>query len=165
MFRKLLLTLFIAAAAFMANAQSPQTPLEFNNELVKITNSLFSNGQEWGKAFNEAYKAGDYSAMKPARERLQVFVDAQLKYVNALKDVNNSKPLRQAFLDFLNFEKKMIKEAFMPFESLKAGASNEDVKKLLDKLKEFSSQEKGVMSMVSEAQERYASENGFSINQ
>ena len=163
MFRKLLLTVFIAAAAFIANAQTAKTPLEFNDELVKITNSLFSNGQEWGKAFNEAYKAGNYTTMKPARERLQVFVDAQLKYVTALKDVNNSKPLRQAFIDFLNFEKKMITEAFLPFESLPADVSREEIQKWAAKLKEYSAKESGVMSMVYEAQKRYAEENGFTI--
>lgn len=164
MFRKLLLTVCITAAAFLANAQNTKTPIDFNDDLVEITDSLYKIGQNWGKAFNEAYKTtGNYATLKTARERMLVFVEAKLKYVANLKDVNNSKPLRQAYIDFLNYEKRMITEAFVPFEVLTSASSKEEVQKRMEKLRELSSQEGAMLTKVNEAQYRYASENGFTI--
>jgi len=137
MFRKLLLTLCITVAAFLTNAQSTKTPLQFNDDLVSITHSLFAKGQEWGRTFNEAYKSGNYTTLKPVREGLQKFVDEKLQYLHKLKDVNNSKPLRLALIDFLNYEKKLAKEAFMPFEALTSNSSKEEVQALAKNLREL----------------------------
>lgn len=162
--RHLLLTLFVATAAFIATAQQPTTALELNNIMADITDSLYEGGSKWGAAFSEAYKSGRYELLKPHRESMWQFINKKLDYVNTMKDINNSKPLRLAVIEFLLYEKQLLKEAFLPFESLKPGVSQEEVNKLIDKLSTLASKEKDMTAKVNEAQEQYASENGFVLN-
>lgn len=161
--RHLFLTLFIFATAFISKAQQPTTPLSLNDAVADVTDSLYLKGAEWGKAFNEAYKSGQYSLLTPHRERLGKFINEKMEYVLTMKDINNSKPLRLAMIEFLSYEKQLLTEGFLPFESLKPGVSQEEVKKWHTNLSTLSKKEQAMLAKVSEAQERYAAENGFTI--
>lgn len=163
--RYLLATLFIISISFISKAQQPTTALQLNDIMADITDSLYQGGSEWGKAFGNAYKSGRYESLKPSRERLGRFINQKLEYVLTLKDINNSQPLRLAVIEFLSYEKRLLQEAFIPFESLKPGVTQEEVKKWLDNLSTLAAKEKDMLAKVSEAQEKYAAENGFAIAQ
>ena len=163
--RHLILTLSIVATAFIAKAQQPTTALELNNIMADITDSLFMGGSEWGKAFRDAKKSGRYDLIKPYRVRMENFINRKIEYVLTLKDINNSKPLRLAVIEFLSYEKRLLQEAFIPFESLKPSISKEEVQKLIDNLSTLAAREKDMLAKVSEAQELYGVENGFAIEE
>lgn len=162
-FRRLFLTLAIIVTSFISKAQQPTTPIAFNDTLAAINATLFEYGSQWGRAFNEAYKSGQYARLTPHRERLGKFINEKLEYVLTLKDVNNSKPLRLALIEFLSYEKQLLQDAFLPFESLKPNVTEEEVKKLISNLSTLAAKEKDMLAMVADAQEKYGAENGFNI--
>ena len=102
------------------------TPLQMNDNLSSITDSLYARGQQWGTKFNEAYKAKNFKILIPYRQNLSVYVDKNIARVKAMKDVKNSKALRMAMVGFLEYEKKMITEGFMPLEKLSPTISDEE---------------------------------------
>jgi hypothetical protein len=160
-FNKVLLLFVIISTT--STAAFAQTPIQFNDKLVSITDSLYARGQQWGLRFNDAYKSKNYSSLRPYRQSLERFVDEKIISVKAMKDVKNSRPLRMAMLDFLIFEKGMITKAFLPLESLGSEGSEDQVKAALAKLTEYSNQESIQLEKVNAAQEAYAKENGFTI--
>ena len=142
-----------------------QTPTEFNDKLVAITEGLYSKGQEWGKQFNAAYEAKDFTSLTNKRQQLEQFVTQKLAEVKAMKDVKDSKTLREAMVNFLEFEKGMIDRAFKPMESLGKNPSQEQVKAAYDQLTTYSKEEQVALERVNKAQEAYAKANGFTIAQ
>lgn len=161
--RSLLVTLFFISISFITKAQQPTTALELNDAMADITDSLYQAGSEWGKAFGDAYKTGRYDLIKPYRVRLENFINQKLEYVVTMKDINNSKSLRLAVIEFLSYEKRLLQEAFLPFERLKSSVTKEEVQKLIDNLTTLAAKEKDMLAKVSEAQELYGAENGFAI--
>ena len=148
---------------FFSLTVKAQTPLELNDKLSSITDSLYARGQQWGTQFNDAYKAKDFKLLIPYRQALSAYVDKSIARVKVMKDVKNSKPLRMAMIGFLEFEKQMITDGFIPVEKLSPSASDEDMKAALAKLTALSSKENGELQKVAAAQEAYARENGFQI--
>ena len=149
--------------AHPAGTKAQTTPLQFNDKIAYITDSLFKKGQQWGTKFNEAYQAKNFASLKPTREAMERYITAKITEVQNMKDVKNSKNLRMAMVSFLKFEKDMITRSFIPVESLKSTATENEVKAALDKMTEFSTQEAGELKKVSDAQEAYAKANGFTI--
>ena len=160
--KALWICLLFIAATFSSNAQIT-TAIELNDHLADITDSLFAHGQRWGKQFNTAYQNGDYASLKPYSKNLENFVDDRIKEVQSMKDIGNSKELRMAMLDFLKFEKRMITEAFRPFEKLSADASEAEVQAQLDVTTKLSELEQAELVKVGDAQEKYGAANDFSI--
>ena len=157
-------TLFIAVVLWSFTSLHAQTtPLQFNNDIAKISDSLFIQGKKWGATFNDAYKSGDYSILKPVADALQIFLDVKTVYVEKLKDVKNSKPLRMAMLDFLGFEKKMLQENFRPFEAFTSSTPKDQIQAAITSLLEKAKNEDEFIKKVTDKQEVYASENGFII--
>ena len=161
-FNVLGLIMILALSAFNMKAQT-MTPLQFNDNLSSITDSLYARGQQWGVKFNEAYQAKDFKMLVPYRQQLSGFVDKNIARVKVMKDVKNSKALRMAMIGFLEFEKKMITEGFMPLEQLSPSTSKEDVSAALEKLKSLSASENDQLKKVAIEQEAYAKANGFQI--
>ena len=81
----------------------------------------------------------------------------------SLKDIKNSKPLRESVIEFLKFEKKLIAEGIVPFESLTASSTRAEKIKLEKQLTAQMSQQNDLLTKIGEAQKTYASENGFTL--
>jgi hypothetical protein len=159
--------LMFAAAVILCSiqmfAQSTLTPIQFNDKLTDITEDLYARGQGWGKEFNKALESKDFASLRNYRLSMTNFIDESIAKVKVMSDVNNSKPLRMAMIDFLQYEKKMAVQAFQPFERFDASTSTDLIKKALEKLNELSKGEGAELDKVAKAQEQYAKENGFRI--
>jgi hypothetical protein len=164
---KIFLTMMCAAlSAGVLRAQpgsGSMTPIGFNEQLTSITDSLMFRGQQWGRAFNEANRTRAYASLKSTRLQLERFVDANIARVRVMKDVKNSYAFRMAMLSFLQYEKRMIRDAFMPLEQISPAATREEVGAKLARLKEFSKAEAAELEKVGAAQAAYAESNGFRI--
>jgi hypothetical protein len=154
----LVVVMLLAVTAIKA-----QTPLQFNDDLASITDSLYAKGQKWGLKFNEAYTSGNYSVLKPLADGMLAYINLKITYVQNKEDVRNSKPLRMAMLDLLAFEKRMVSEGFRAFEAFDASTAKEKVKTALAGLTDKSKEEDAYLKKVAAAQEAYAAENGFKI--
>jgi hypothetical protein len=157
-----LLLICLLAVQFRVTAQT-MTPLQLNNELVAITDQVQQKGQDWGKSFNESFKLKDFSLLTPVRKELETLVDQQMANVKAMKDVNNSKALRQAMIDYLLFKKTMIAKGYKPIEALRKDPDQDKLKAAFENMKAFSPQEDEALKKLTKAREVYATANGFKI--
>ncbi len=160
---KMLLLAIALFATVTLHAQTGLTPLQFNDKLTAITDSLYTRGQAWAQQFNAAYKSKDFKSLTPYREGMTRFINTSISRVSAMKDVANSKPLRTAMLGFLRYELRLVTDGFQPMEQLTAASPAEDVQRAYNNLKTFSASENDQLAKVATAQEAYASENGFRI--
>jgi len=146
-----------------AAAQKPTTALELNNYFATINDTLYASGREWGAELGNIYKNKDFSSLVPLRKKLELFITHKQTELQKMKDIGGSEEFRLAMLDFLAFENKMIKEAFVTFENLNNKSTDEEVKKTLDQLTELAKNENAVLQKVNAAQLKFAEKNGFTI--
>ena len=83
--------------------------------------------------------------------------------LTAMKDVSGSENFRAAMLNFLSYEKKMIKVYFTAFETLDSSSTSDDIQKHMNDLIAVSKDEEAQLQKVREAQDEYAKKNGFVI--
>jgi hypothetical protein len=152
-------------ASFAATAQKPTTPLELNNYLASITDSLFQGGREWGKALNAVVKTKRFDSLAGPRIKMEEFIARKQAEIKDLKDMNGSADLKKAMLEFLDFEAKMMSDAFKPLEKFTTSSAQADIKKAIDDLIAMAATEKDQLAKVNTAQEAYAKKNGFVIAQ
>ena len=156
----LVVTLTIASSKTL---YAQKTPLEMNDRIVSVTDSLFQLGQDWGNVANEAVKTADYTILKTKRLALENYIARETAKLKVLKDLKGSKELREITIAFLEFEKKIAMEGMRPFETLTATTSQEDVVNIVEKFKTLTADENKYLEKVSAAQDAYAKANGFTI--
>jgi hypothetical protein len=150
-------------AGFAATAQKPTTALELNNYLVSITDSLFEGGRAWGKTLNAVVQSKRFDSLAGPRMKMEEFILRKQAEVKAMKDINGSENLRNAMLEFLDFEAKMMRDAFKPLEKFNASSTQAEIKKAIDDLIAMAATEKDALAKVNTAQEEYGNKNGFTI--
>jgi len=155
--------ILLISFSFFAAAQKPATALEMNDHFTSITDSLYKRGIAWGKKFNEAYQTKNFSTLTEVRKQLELFIEKKRKEVLLLPDIGGSEDLRLAMLDFLAFEAKMAKEAFIPLEKFNSSSSDAEIKKAIEALQEQSKGENLQIQKLTAAQQAYAKKNGFTI--
>ncbi|MBS1687950.1 MAG: hypothetical protein JSS96_04450 [Bacteroidetes bacterium] len=158
-----LFLLFLICVICCKTTFAQQTPIEFNDHIAALTDSLYARGQAWGYKFNDAVKSKDFTILAGPRRELQVFIDKSIKELQNAKDVKGSEKLRHAMIDFLTMEKSMIANAFIPVEKLTANATDAEVQAALDRLTEESKKETADLQKLNAAQKEYAAKNNFSI--
>lgn len=143
-----------------------QTPLQFNNQMASITDSLYAKGLAWGTLLTQIAKGPkDFTRLQPLRLGAESFIDVQAEKLNNLQDVSGSYNLRQAMISYLKFERQIVEEQFKPFESFTAQTTDETVQSQINTLLTAVKREKDFLDQVNVAQAAYAKENNFTINQ
>lgn len=162
----LLLLLPVCLWTSSGHAQTNKmAPVDFNDELVKVTENLYELGRAWGTQFS-AINSGDkdFSQLAPARRKLTDYISAELKAVKEMKNIGvGADKLKKAMLDFLVFEEEMIFQGFIPMEKLRKDTPKDEITKATQKLTELAGRENEVLENVNKAQEEYAAANGFTI--
>ena len=102
--------------------------------------------------------------MTANRKKLEQFIGVKYDELRTMRDVFECTKFRLAMLDFLAFEEKMIKEAFLPFEKLNSSSSQDEIKKAINSLVTLSEQENSYLAKVHTAQNEFATKNGFILN-
>jgi hypothetical protein len=161
--KKLILLFLLVAASIQLKAQTPTTPVEMNNYLMEMVNNLYERGKQWGANFNNARESKDFASLSADRKALETFVNQSIKDVEKLKDIKGSKMLRMAMLDFLQFEKDMVENAFLPIEKLDNESSDEEIDTALQKLLGMAKYENEWLDKVRAEQKKYAEANNFTL--
>lgn len=160
----LLLVTFIWAPA--GHAQQKMTPVEFNDELVKVTETLYQLGTEWGTRF-AAINGGeqkDFSQLAPLRQKLTDYIAGQNKAIKQLPNIGKgADAFKKVMLEFLVFENEMINSGFIPMEKLGAQSSEEAIQQATQKLTDLAGKEGAALDKVHKAQDQYAADNNFVI--
>jgi hypothetical protein len=161
----LLAMLFLGTGTLSAPKSRITTPLELNNYYADVTDSLYTMGQTWGQLFNKSYTAKDFAPLVSQHKAMIAFVERKQREVMVQKDFAGSENLRLAMLDFLSYEKRLMTEGFIPFEKLKANATEEQIKTCISKLEELAKSESEELGKVQNAQMEFAEKNGFTIEE
>lgn len=159
--KKLLLTGVMILGSLCGYAQT--TAVEMNDKMVDITDKVYAFGEDWGSAFQRGMDKMDWSNLKPVRVKMQQYVNGAIQEVESMQDVKGSKALRDAVIAFLNYENRVIKEGFMPFENFDGNEDDVTVKKAIDKMVALGNEEMDQLEKVIEVQEAYAKANGFKV--
>jgi len=165
MFSNRLYTLIFTAFLIFTGLHTAyaQTPLEFNDNLVAITDSLYNKGQAWGEKFVAVKESKEFYKLAPQRKALQKFIDDKIAEVSVMKDISGSENLRKSMVTFLLFEKDMLQNAFIPIEKLNSTSTDEEIDNALAKLNSLTTEENEALAKVNTEQQAYAKKNGFTI--
>lgn len=142
---------------------SAQTPMQYNNKLVAITDSLHQKGSRWVHVFKEVKMIKEFSTLTPYRKDLEQYINGKISELKADKDVSGSGELKQAVLEFLDYEKNFVTSAFTPVEQLGESSTDEDIKAAILNINTESQKEGPVLAKVNAAQEAYARKNNFNM--
>ena len=148
---------------FLSRGAQAQTPIQYNNKLVAITDSLHQKGTRWVRVFKEVKMIKEFTALTPYRKDLEQYINGKISELKADKDVSGSGELKQAVLEFLDYEKNFVTSAFEPVEQLGETASDEDIKAAIVNINTESQKEGPVLARVNAAQEAYARKNNFNM--
>lgn len=161
---KKLFTVAVLVLSFCALQVMGQTPTEFNNKMIAATQGLATRGTKWGGKMAELSQGSKkFIELKPLRIDLEKYIDEEIAKLKVMKDVKGSQKFREAIISYLQFEKKLIDEAFMPFEKLGPKATEEQIKKATDNLVALAEKEDDYLKKVNEAQKEYANKNNFKV--
>ena len=156
-------TLLLSFFLFISYCSFSQTPIEFNNKLADITDSLFKKGQAWGTKFSQVHASREYSKLAPFRQDMEVFLGNKIKELKTMADVKDSKEFREGMIEFLLFEMKMATDIFKPFEKLDSNSSITDINAVIENLKKAAATENSKLQNYIQLQKEYALNNGFTI--
>ena len=163
MFQRILLAVAIVlSGSYYAHAQ---TPLQYNNKLVNITDSLHAKGSRWVRVFKQVKMIKEFTALTPYRSDLQKYIDNKIAELKADKDVSGSGELKQAVIEFLEYEKNIVANCFAPMEELGATTTDEELKAAIDKLTLESQKENAILAKVDAAQDAYARKNNIRMEE
>ncbi len=159
----LFLSFFLATGSFAQKGKL--TPIDYNDKLAAITDSLYNMGVAWGTEFQSITSSDkDYTKLAPHRKKIVAFTTRKIEEVRkgpvAGKGAEN---LKAAMLQFLVFEKQMIETAFTPLEKLNSSSSETEMNDAIKKLTAESEKEAEELKKVNVAQEKFGEMNGFSL--
>jgi hypothetical protein len=159
--------ILLACLSLNASAQSKQkmTPIEYNDQMAAITDSLYIMGQAWGVKFNEIFNGDkNFSNLATTRKGLSAFISRTTEKLRKQPVVGKGgEGLKSAVISFLSFENKMIESAFTSIEKLTPTSTQEEIEAAYNNLTAEASKEAEVLKLVNAAQEAYAAQNDFTI--
>jgi hypothetical protein len=144
-------------------AQQPADAYDMDLLLTSSMDSLSEMGNEWGTVFAEVSTTYEYEKLKPVRERLVNLLDQRIGMISGIEDLDGSEEYRASVIEFLSYERKMVMEAFVPFELLTETSTQEEITALISKINEMVEKEKELMDKVSGLQEDYIFDNELDL--
>ena len=159
--KKWFLITLLALATGNIYAQS--TPVELNDHMVDITDKVYEHGEAWGAAFKNAMDTQNWSDLKPIRQKMEYYIATTTRELGEMKDIKNSKALKDAMIAYLNYEGKMVRDGFTPFERFDGDIDNESLKNAIDKMVAMGDEETVLLEKLIEVQDAYAKANGFKV--
>jgi len=157
-------TFLVTIITFSSSVSFAQTPLEFNNKLAYILDSVYKMGTAWGTKFGELNGSSkNFGELKPYRVNIDNYINDEIKELNTTKDVSGSENFRQTMISFLQFETELINKTFVPVEKLNASSDSTSVQKCFEYLIEESKKEGTYLDNVRSVQKEYAEKNNFEI--
>lgn len=135
--------------------------MRLSTELGFANDSLFYYGKLWNDELKVAVNLSDFSNLQPIRKDLQDYITRKEEYIRNMKDVGESKELRQAELDYLAFEKHVVQTRFTPFETFNDSTETEEIAKAYQDLLGSMELEKPKLDRFQALQQLYAEKNGF----
>lgn len=158
--------LTVSIALILAScSDKKQEIIYLNNELTTINDSLFYKGQVWGEEFKIAFNSGDYSALSPARQEVETYLEQSIEKISEMEDIGGSEELRKAELEYLQFERNVIITKMKKFEAFTDTSSKELISTAYADLVNSSKEEQIKLNKLHSAQKQYADKNEIELKQ
>ena len=155
---------FLAALVILSGCKGDKkAAFDFNEKLAAISYNLESKGREFGAELQPAMQSNDYSKLSTITTSLKKFIDEKREDLKNTKNVGGSEKLKSAMIEFLDFEKELISDAFEPFGKLDASSSEEEKQAAVQNLIKKSEDEGKYLTKVQQAQKEYADKHGFKL--
>ena len=135
--------------------------MHLSAELGFTNDSLFYYGKLWNDELKVAVNLSDYSNLRPIRIELQNYITRKEDHIRNMEDVGSSKELREAELDYLAFEKHIVRTRFIIFETFDDSTHTEELAKAYQDLLGAMEQEKPKLDRFQQLQQAYAEKHGF----
>jgi len=148
---------------FSCTMVSKPQAVAMNNTMAQINDSIFYMGKEFGNMIGDAVTSRNFSCLAAPRRRFEEFIDTSRQRLVLMKDVSGSAQLRKSEIEFLDVEKHMVKDDFIPFEHLTSFATLQEITGLFDKIREDAKVETDKMGNFKREQWAYAKRNGFKL--
>jgi hypothetical protein len=146
-------------------AQDIKTPLEYNNYLVSIISELANMGNQWGIRLRHLDSTTmNFAELITLRTNMEKYIDEKTAELQKMKDLKGSEKFRNATINFLAFEKILVKNGFAPFEKLNKNSSQADFDKANNNLINEAKNEETAMKKLRDEQQAYAEKNNFKID-
>jgi hypothetical protein len=110
------ITIILLLVIASCNLHKKEDAQKLSNNLTTITDSLNYYGKAWGVEFEVAVKTRDFTHLQPMRENMQDYIENNIISTMSLKDVGDSKQLRESLLDILHYEKDTVLPRLVVFE-------------------------------------------------
>jgi hypothetical protein len=144
-------------------AQTPSTPKELSDHVDDISDSLAKLGKAWANQLNTSVYSKSFDSLTSIRVKMQDYISSRRSGLAALPDIKGSRKFITAMITFLDFESKMMKDAFLPMEKFDRNSSQSDINKAFDKLVEIGKKENTELEKVYDEQVEYSKKNKFKI--
>lgn len=137
---------------------------EFNEEIVDISRTMQEKGRFIGEELAVAVQSRDFSKIDSANQDLLTYVKQQRSALLSRKDIPHSDSLRNAMLEFLSFEERLIVSTFMVFGKMDQYTPDSELQASLKQLNEKILEENRYLERVHAAQKAFAERNGYKVN-
>jgi hypothetical protein len=137
---------------------------DFNEKMVAISRIMQEKGRFIGEELATAVQTHDFSKIDSANHDLLAFIKQQRSELLSEKDIPHSDTLRNAMLEFLSFEERLIDSTFMVFGKMGQQTPATEVQGALKQLNEKIREENKYLERVHAAQKAFAERNGYKVN-
>lgn len=163
--KKIFFPFFIVLLLFQSCGSAKKKAFDFNQKLAGISKTLNSKGVAFGTELRSAINTNDFSALDSMATALNKYISDQIIVVKNTENVSGSEKLKNAMLDFLNFEYKLVTEAFVPFGKLNTNSTEDEKQAAINTMVEKTKDESSYLLKIQAEQKDYATKNGFKLEE
>ena len=148
-------------ATMFVSCNSKKGALNFNNDLVKIENSLIAPLTEGEKSTTEHFANGNYDSVYAIGSRLEKLVQSKIDEVEAMKTpkVSQADNFKASYIKAF----KALKEVYTVYKQIGAAKSDEERQKLTETVQSLVEEKNDATRDMQAAQRIFASANGFKV--
>lgn len=118
--------------------------------LTAITDSIAAYDNVWAEQLSTlGNTTKDYTLLKPARLRMEAYIDNTLAAIKKQKDAKASADLHAAVVAYLQYKKNLVSKRYAAFEELTPQSTEPEIKKCVDKLLDDTQEEDDYKKMIS----------------
>ncbi|HSU26881.1 MAG TPA: hypothetical protein VLJ68_00745 [Chitinophagaceae bacterium] len=160
--------LIVALAAIMApSCVSPKAKkaTNWNNKLAEISKMNQDRWKDVIAAINSSQTTKDYAKVGNLGKDLVSFLDGKIKEVNDMENTEGSEKMKEAMIEFLEYEKKTAQDGLSPYLNMNQDTPPEEVQSTYESLSNMAREEATHLSKLQAAQREFAAKYGLKVKE
>ena len=116
-------------------------------------------------AINTAQTTKDYSKVGTLGKELVSFLDDKIKEVSNMENTEGSEKMKDAMIEFLQFEKRTAQDGLSPYQNMNADTPEEEVQTTYQNLSNMATEEATYLTKLQSAQREFAAKYGLKVKE